>query len=29
MYYESEILRYKSKKVCAEAIGWKPQDIDK
>jgi len=29
MYYESEIFRYKSNKVCAESIGWKPQDIDK
>lgn len=28
MYYESEILRYKSNKVCAEAIGWKPQGSD-
>lgn len=29
MYYENEILRYKSNKVSAESIGLKPQDIDK
>lgn len=25
MYYENEILRYKSNKVCAESVGLKPR----